>query len=205
LRRPRGRILVSSRRESAPIISERDQAGRPPYDDDAHGALEALVVSDGGLNLDASRLFGGSTRTSGTARPLSRARHVAAGSMALLVRSGERRILLDTGTGGSSPHARACQDCADAPGTRCHRTSPDDHRHFVVSHAHGTMRRRQRGSVLEWVPTFTKDSYCVLARRGEYWMNQTYADRPPFMAMSCPFGGASAGGVADSEVEVERV
>jgi glyoxylase-like metal-dependent hydrolase (beta-lactamase superfamily II) len=169
------------------------------------GALEVAVVSDGLLNLDPLRLFGRVDEADW--RPVAgmdEHGHVPAGVNCALVRSGDRKILLDTGTGSAlaAERGQACGRLLE--GLAALGTSSDEIDTVVVSHAHwdhaggASIRNGDR-----WVPTFPKASYWFWRGEWEYWMNPDLPERPPFLDdVLPPLVEHNRVELADSEIEV---
>ena len=169
--------------ERRPIIAGRDLGGRRGVTTMRIGALEVAVVSDGLLNLDPQRLFGRVDEA--VWRPVAgmdEHGHVPAGVNCALVRSGDRKILLDTGTGTAlaAERGQACGRLLESLAAL--GTSPDEIDTVVVSHAHwdhvggASIRSGDR-----WVPTFPSASYWFWRGEWEYWTNPELPDRPPFL------------------------
>jgi glyoxylase-like metal-dependent hydrolase (beta-lactamase superfamily II) len=169
------------------------------------GALEVAVVPDGALGLDPLRVFGRVDEADW--RPvagLDQHGQVPLGVNCLLVRAGERRILLDTGGGAELAAARG-QPCGRLlPALATLGTAPADVDTVVISHAHwdhagGASVRGLDG----WTPTFPNASYWLWRGEWEYWMNPALPDRPPFLDDVMPplveYGRLQ---LTDGEVEV---
>lgn len=169
------------------------------------GSLELTVVSDGGLALDPNRIFGRVDEADW--RPVANMDEhgmVQAGLNCVLIRSGDRRILLDTGGGAK---------LAEERGQHCGRilqslaslgVSPDQIDTVVISHAHWD---HAGGASVpsgdRWVPTFPRASYWLWRGEWEYWMNPDLADRPPFLDdVLPPLVEHNRLELAESEVEV---
>jgi glyoxylase-like metal-dependent hydrolase (beta-lactamase superfamily II) len=169
------------------------------------GALEVAIVSDGMLRIDAARVFG---RVSDAEwRPLAPTDEqgmVHAGVNCVLVRSGDRRILLDTGTGTELAVGRG-QECGRLlQSLAALGTTPDQIDTVVISHAHWD----HAGGVsvpgpTGWVPTFPRASYWLWRGEWEYWMNPDLPERPPFLDdVLPPLERYQRLELAESEVEV---
>lgn len=169
------------------------------------GALEVAVVPDGALALDPARVFG---RVDEAAwRPvagLDEHGTIPVGVNCLLVRSGERRILLDTGGGAEFARERG-QDCGRIlQALAALGTAPEEIDTVVISHAHwdhagGASIRQGDG----WVPTFPRASYWFWRGEWEYWMNPDLPERPPFLDdVLPPLVEHNRLELAESEVEV---
>jgi glyoxylase-like metal-dependent hydrolase (beta-lactamase superfamily II) len=169
------------------------------------GSIEAVIVPDGGLNLDPRRMFGRvDEATWRAAVDLNEHGMVPAGVNCVLVRVGERKILLDTGTGVELAVGRG-QDCGKLlPGLGALGVSPDEIDTVVISHAHwdhagGASIRSGNG----WVPTFPKASYWLWRGEWEYWNNPDLPDRPAFLDdVLPPLVENNRLELAESEIEV---
>jgi glyoxylase-like metal-dependent hydrolase (beta-lactamase superfamily II) len=169
------------------------------------GALEVAVVPDGALALDPLRMFGRVDEAEW--RPvagLDEHGQVPVGVNCVLVRSGERLILLDTGGGAELPQARG-QNCGHLLSSLAALgTTPEQIDTVVISHAHwdhagGASVRGANG----WVPTFPKASYWLWRGEWEYWAQSDLPERPPFLDdVLPPLVEHQRLELAESEVEV---
>ena len=169
------------------------------------GALEVVVVPDGALALDPARMFG---RVDEAAwRPVANLDDhgmVPVGVNCVLVRSGERRILLDTG-GGAKLAAERGQDCGHLlQALAAVGIAPGDVDTVVISHAHWDHAGGasvQAGDT--WAPTFPNASYWLWRGEWEYWMNPDLPERPPFLDdVMPPLVEHNRLELADGEIEV---
>lgn len=171
------------------------------------GALEVVVVPDGALALDPARMFGRVAEQDW--RPVaSLDEHgmVPVGVNCLLVRSGERRILLDTG-GGKKLAAERGQNCGHlVEGLAALGVAPGDVDTVVMSHAHWDHAGGASvpsGDGDRWLPTFPRASYYLWRGEWEYWMNPDLAERPPFLdEVMPPLVEHQRLELADGEIEV---
>jgi glyoxylase-like metal-dependent hydrolase (beta-lactamase superfamily II) len=129
---------------------------------------------------------------------------VPVGVNCVLVRSGERLILLDTG-GGAKMAAERGQNCGHLLQSLASiGVAPGEIDTVVVSHAHwdhagGVSIQSDDG----WVPTFPNASYLFWRGEWEYWMNPDLPERPPFLdEVMPPLVRHNRVELADSEIEV---
>lgn len=169
------------------------------------GALDVAVVPDGMLLLDPARLFGRVDEAEW--RPLAEVDaegYVHAGVNCLLVRAGDRNILLDTGTGREMAVGRGAGcgrvlDSLDALGV-----TPEQIDTVVVSHAHwdhagGVSVPSHEG----YAPTFPRATYWFWRGEWDYWMDPNLKDRPEFLSnVLPPLTEKQQVEFADSEIEV---
>jgi glyoxylase-like metal-dependent hydrolase (beta-lactamase superfamily II) len=169
------------------------------------GALDVAVVSDGLLLLDPARLFGRVDEAEW--RPLAETDDhgfVPAGVNCVLVRSGERNILLDTGTGRELAVGRgqACGrvlDSLDALGVKAEEIDTVVLSHAHWDHAGGATVPAGDGRKL----TFPNADYWMWRGEWDYWSRSDIADRPEFLEYTLPTLERSEHlQLTESEVEV---
>jgi glyoxylase-like metal-dependent hydrolase (beta-lactamase superfamily II) len=172
------------------------------------GSIEAAVVSDGELTVPGERMFG-----SGQPEEWRRQVHfdehggVPFSVNCLLVRVGERRILLDTGVGRDEPlfgarYGSACGRLVES--LRRFGVEPAEIDTVVVSHAHGdhiggaTERMSER-----YVPTFRNARYWIWKGEWEYWTAPDALNQAPYLEQKLPpLADHGQLELADAEIEI---
>lgn len=173
------------------------------------GALELTVVSDGLLTLDPNRMFGPS-------QPAEWRDHVHLDDHGkvpfsvncLLVRSGERTILLDTGVGRNDP-AWARDRYGDGCGRLVENLTalgvrPEQIDTVVVSHAHGDHIGGATSPAGDGhAPTFPRASYWLWRGEWEHWTRPEVMAQAPYVAWTLPpLAEHGRLELVDAEVEV---
>ncbi len=169
------------------------------------GALDVAVVPDGMLLLDPARTFGRVDEADW--RPLvelDEQGYVHAGVNCVLVRTGDRKILLDTGTGRELAVGRgqACGRVLDSLASL--GVTPEEIDTVVVSHAHWDHAGGVSVPAAEgYTPTFPKATYWFWRGEWEYWTDPDLADRPEFLSnVLPPLAERQQVELADTELEV---
>lgn len=154
------------------------------------GLIEVVVVSDGRLAMDPGRMFGGDQPDEWRRQVHLEHGKVPFSVNCLLVRVGERTIVLDTGTGRDEPFLM------ERYGDGCGRlvenlaalgVQPGDVDTVVVSHAHGdhiggaTRRVGERS-----LPTFPNARYWLWKGEWEYWTSPQVLAEVPYMERKLP-------------------
>lgn len=173
------------------------------------GSLEVAIISDGDLALEPERVYAG-VPDEDRARVVQVDENgkVPVPINCAVVRSGERRILLDTGVGRDEPklfggrYGDTCGRLLD--GLRGLGLSPADIDTVVISHAHGdhvggaTERLEDR-----FVPTFPNAAYWVWKGEWEHWTGPDgLRERPDLVYKLPPLAEHGRLELADSEVDV---
>lgn len=170
------------------------------------GAIEIEVVTDGRLSLDVTRMFGPEQPTEWRSQVELEDGRVPFSVNCLLVRVGDRRILLDTGTGRDEPvlmeryggHTGRLVENLGALGVQ-----PAEIDTVVVSHAHGdhvggaTVPDGERR-----VPTFPNARYWLWRGEWEYWTAPDRLAELPYLQRKLP-PLAEHGRLELAETEVE--
>lgn len=172
------------------------------------GALEVTIVSDGQLSLDPAHMFGPGQPEAWRQRvALNGQGKVPFSVNCVLVRSGERRILLDTGTGRDDPilMARYGEGCGRlAENLRALGVAPSEIDTIVVSHAHGDHvggATEPRGD--GYVPAFPNAQYWLWRGEWEHWTTPQAMRQAPFLANKLPpLAEHGRLELVDAEVEV---
>ena len=155
------------------------------------GALEATTVSDGRVAIPQARMLG-PEQPEEWRRLVDLDPHgeIPFWVNCLLVRAGERLILLDTGSGRDAPlfgerYGRACGRLLES--LRELGVGPADVDAVVVSHAHGdhvggATERRGDG----YGPTFPNARYWLWKGEWEHWTAPEGLSEAPFVAQKLP-------------------
>jgi glyoxylase-like metal-dependent hydrolase (beta-lactamase superfamily II) len=171
------------------------------------GAIEALVVPDGRLTLDPSAMFGPNQPDAWRELVQLEGGRIPFSVNCLLVRVGDRKILLDTGTGRDEPilmarYGDACGRLVD--NLRAVGVEPSDVDTVVLSHAHGdhvggaTVRQGESS-----LPTFPRASYWLWRGEWEYWTRPEAYERFPYLERKLPpLAEHGRLELADGEIEV---
>ena len=134
------------------------------------GNIDVHIISDGQVRLDGGSLFGVVPRPLWrNLAPVDRKNRVAIALNCLLVQTGDKNILIDTGVGAKHPPRRRALFAMAAgrllPGLKQHGLEASDIDMVVLTHLHfdhaGGATRLVRGKL---VPTFPKARYIVQQR-----------------------------------------
>ena len=168
------------------------------------GDIELAVISDGRLRMDANLMFGPAQPAEWREQVHLHDGHVEFSVNCVMVRVGERRILLDTGTGHDVPslmerYGGECGHLVDNLRSELGLT-PGDVDTVVISHAHGD---HIGGATIETVPTFPEALYWFSETEWEHWLQPDIIAERPFLAGKLPplmdYGQVE---LAEDEVEV---
>ena len=150
------------------------------------GSLDLAVVSDGLLRLDPSAMFG-------PAQPpeFRDAVHLEDGRVplsvnCLLVRAGERRILIDTGSGRDEPLLMERYGGGSGylvDNLRSLGITPDDMDAVIVTHAHAD---HVGGAAVQSMPTFPKARYWLWQKEWDHWTTPEAMAERPFLKRKLP-------------------
>ena len=171
------------------------------------GAIDVAVVPDGRLTLDPARMFGSGQPEEWRRQVRLEDGRVPFSVNCVLVRVGERRILLDTGTGRDEPelmqrYGDQCGRLVD--NLRATGLEPADVDTVVLSHAHAdhvggaTIRHGETA-----VPTFPNARYWLWKAEWDHWTAPEARAQAPFLERKLP--PLAAHGrleLVDAEVEV---
>ncbi len=171
------------------------------------GAIEVAVVSDGQIALDPTRMFGPSQPEEWRqAVNLNQDGKIPFSVNCLLVRVGERRILVDTGVGRGEPslverYGNGCGRLVDNLGALGVASADVDT--VIVSHAHAdhiggaTMLRDDT-----WAPAFPNARYWISKEEWDYWSVPEVMRSAPYLEHKLP-PLAAHGRLELAEAEVE--
>lgn len=171
------------------------------------GAIEATVVSDGRLSMDPSMMFGPDQPEEWRQQVHLDNGRVPFSVNCVLVRVGDRLILLDTGTGRDEPSM--VERFGDKSGHLLESlhavgVEPAMIDTVVLSHAHpdhvgGATRREGEQIAL----TFPNARYWLWKEEWDYWSSPESISRRPFLERKLlPLASYGRLELADSEVEV---
>ncbi|MFN8522728.1 MAG: MBL fold metallo-hydrolase [Chloroflexota bacterium] len=173
------------------------------------GSIEAITVSDGGIGSDPARMFG----REGLEQFRAAVQVNAEGKVpldinCLLIRMGDRRILLDTGTGRDDPPSFGGR-FGESSGKLVENLArigvqAGDIDTVIVSHAHGdhiggaTVRSGDG-----WAPTFPKADYWLWKGEYDYWTQpDVIKDFPDLRNKLVPLHELGRLKLLDSEKEI---
>ena len=171
------------------------------------GAIDVAVVPDGVLRMDPSLMFGPDQPEAFRQQVKVEAGRVPFSVNCLLVRVGERRILLDTGAGRDDPAAfeRYGQDIGGlVDNLAALGVTPADVDTVVLSHAHAD----HVGGACQIAgdrafPTFLKARYWLWQSEWDYWTTpEVVAERPYLARKLAPLGEHRRLELVDTEAEV---
>ena len=172
------------------------------------GPIEVAVVSDGQLAMDPELMFGGGQPEEWRRLvDLDHTGKVPFSINCLLVRVGERRILVDTGAGRDEPmllerYGDACGRLVE--NLRGLGLEPTDVDTVVVSHAHGDHvggATAPRGD--GHAPTFPNARYWIWRGEWEYWTTPEVMSQRPYLERKLPpLAEHGVLELVDSELEV---
>lgn len=172
------------------------------------GALEVAVVSDGHLAMDPERMFGaGQPEAWRRLVDLDRDGKLPFSVNCVLVRAGDRRILLDTGAGRDEPlllarYGEGCGRLLDS--LHGLGLEPADVDTVVVSHAHGDhVGGATRPGPDGHAPTFPNARYWIWKGEWEYWTTPDAMSQAPYLERKLPpLAEHGQLELADAEIEV---
>lgn len=167
------------------------------------GEIELTVISDGRLMMDPANMFGPDQPEEFRAQVELEDGRVPISVNCVLIRAGDRRILLDTGTGRDVPMLleRYGDNCGQLVGNlRALGVAPEDIDTVVLSHAHGD---HIGGATVSSIPTFSEALYWFSMPEWEHWLQPDELEARPFLKTKLPplmdHGQVE---LADEEVEV---
>jgi glyoxylase-like metal-dependent hydrolase (beta-lactamase superfamily II) len=169
------------------------------------GALELAVVSDGQLRLDPAAMFGPNQPAAWRSLVELEGGRVPFAVNCLLVRAGERRILIDTGTGRDQPtlmerYGGGCGYLID--NLRSLGLEPTDVDTVIISHAHGDhIGGATAPTPSGYRPSFGNARYWLWRAEWDYWtVPEAMVERPFLQDKLPPLKDVVE--LADQEVEV---
>jgi len=171
------------------------------------GSIEIAVVPDGRLRMDPALMFGDTQPEAWRKLVQLDQGRVPFSVNCLLVRIGERRILLDTGTGRDEPALmeRYGGECGYLPDNLGKLgVALGDIDTVILSHAHGDhVGGATRRAAEQPLPTFPNARYWVWKAEWDYWTTpQAFAERPFLERKLAPLASHGRLELPDAEVEV---
>ncbi len=154
------------------------------------GSIDVAVVADGRLLMDPALMFPPEDRSEFRQRVALEDGKVAFDVNCVLLRVGERLILLDTGAGRDIPvlmerYGGGCGLLVD--NLRALGVSPSDIDTVIVSHAHGDhIGGATIPSTDEMVPTFPEALYWFMTEEWGYWTSPEMLASRPYLEKKLP-------------------
>jgi len=169
------------------------------------GALELAVVSDGLLKMDPAGMFGPQQPEAWRQQVELDEGRVPFSVNCLLIRTGDRRILIDTGSGRDEPFLMDRYGGGSGylvDNLRALGLAPGDIDTVIVSHAHGDdVGGATIPSGDSHVPTFPNARYWIWRGEWEYWTTPEAIEERPFLSRKLP-PLKDVVELVDSEVEI---
>ncbi len=149
------------------------------------GNIDIAVVSDGRLLMDPALMFGPESGEFRSRVQLEDGR-VPFSVNCVLIRTGDRTILLDTGAGRDVPtlldrFGGGCGLLVDSLGAL--GVAPADIDTVVISHAHGD---HIGGATVDAIPTFPEAVYWFSEVEWEHWLQPSVLAERPFVQTKLP-------------------
>jgi glyoxylase-like metal-dependent hydrolase (beta-lactamase superfamily II) len=173
------------------------------------GSIDIAVISDGRLRMDPTLMFGANQPEEFRQRVQLDSGRVALSINCVLLRTGERTILLDTGAGRDIPmlverYGGEIGQLVDNLGVL--GVSPSDIDTLVISHAHGDHIGGTTIPVAgsdDVVPTFPEALYWMWAGEWAHWTTaEAMAERPFLQRKLPPLLAHGQLDLADEEMDV---